>query len=336
MSTVQVRPAVGSGPALAAVVAVAAAASALVVLDLVVQVLSGSMASYPVDVTLFLVAMAGLLAAGAVVVVRDRERGLGLLLLGVAATGSLFDLLGSVPGDGPAAFLRNLAYWPYAGLFAHLLLRWPDHRVHGTLPRVLLGCFYALPPVLSLGWQLTWDPRWFDPPAPDLWWPHLAAARGLSASLFDAQELVLLALIVALLVVVVVRVRRADRARRRALVPVALAASLLAAAVLLELIDALGAALPIDVGLIENLAVLIVPIAVLIRRPVADEDTPHDRRERTPLEQVRARYAGLIGFVVAGATITAIAVTISVRNLDVDAAPDRPAPGPAVVQEPAR
>ena len=317
-------------------IAVLAAAVTLVVLaDAVASTLAGYFDQAPVSTAVFLVGCLALIGAGVAVALRARSTAssLSVLMIAVAAAGSLADLFGALPTFGPGPFGRGVVYQIYVALFTHLLLRWPERRVRGRVPRVLLATVYLLLPALSLIWQLTWDPRWFGAEAKGQWWPFLVPARDFSYATFEVQQLAFLALVIALLSIVVVRAVRASPARRRGMLPVTIAAGVLGLVVVLQILAALGLETPIDVNLVGNLAVLTVPVAVLIgAREVGESDVAGGVGQQVPpLQRIRERYTALLATVIAAAVIACICVVVAVRADDGSPQqPPNPAPGPAL------
>ena len=238
-------------------------AGALVAVDATAALLVGG--GDVLGAALFTLAMAAMVVAGGVLVRDHQHDGLGRLLLGVAASGSLFDLLGWIPDAGPADFLRNVLYWPYAGLLAHLAVRWPDRAVAGTIPtgarrRDVRGDAAPHPPVAAApGIRRGSAGR-----------PRAASGSpssrpaALSGSVWAVQQLLLVALIAALVAVVAVRVAAARGPRRVAMAPVAVVSIALGATVVLEVLQGLGTAVPVDAGVLQSVALLAVPAAVLL------------------------------------------------------------------------
>lgn len=310
-------------------------AGALVAVDAAAALLVGG--GDALAAALFTLAMAAMVVAGGVLVRDHQHDGLGRLLLGVAASGSLLDLLGWIPDAGPADFLRNVLYWPYAGLLAHLAVRWPDRALTGAIPRALVAAMYGVMPLLTLLWQLTWDPAWFGGAAARRFWITLAPARGLSGSVWAVQQLLLVALIAALVAVVAVRVATARGPRRVAMAPVAVVSIALGATVVLEVLQGLGTAVPVDTGVLQSVALLAVPVAVLLAalQAPAGIDEPVMPGRRRLDERARGRYrVGLAAGAAALVVLVAVCGVWSAGGWDDAPAADTgpaPQPGPALV-----
>jgi hypothetical protein len=256
------------------------AAVVLVVVDAVLPLILGTIAD-ALYYVLTVLAFAGSTAAGAVLLRDPRYAGLGRLLLGVAAAGAVWDLCGWVRDVGPFGFLEGIVYWAWAGMLAHLAVRWPDDRITGRIPRVLVLAVYLLLPVLTLLWQVTWDAQWFEQPGG--WWLTLVPARTVSDVAYTTGQVAFAVVIAALVVVLIARVVTARGTRRAAMLPVVVVVVVLAAAVIADLLKTLGVPLAFDTALPQSLALLAIPVAVLVaalRRPAADAEPGIPGRRR--------------------------------------------------------
>jgi hypothetical protein len=307
-------------------------AAALVLVDAAAGVLTGE-ATDPLRFAVFLLALAGLVAAGAVLLRDRRHEGLGRLLLGVAAAGALWDALGAFPGAGPFSFLQGFAYWGYVGLLVHVLVRWPDRRIDGPVARGLVIAVYALMPLLTALWQLAWDARWFGGREATEWWPTAFPSRSFSYVVWQVQQVLLLVLVAALLAVAIGRAVTARGARLLAMAPVTVVAVALAATAVLDTVRVLGAPIGFDPALVENLALLAIPVAVLwaaLLEP-AGIDQPAIPGRRLHLDDAaRARYhLGFAGLAALAVVLASVAVVLGLDGF-ADSAP-APQPGPALV-----
>lgn len=305
----------------------------LVVADAVVGITTGAAAAAPLPFTSFVVAMVGITLVGARIVHDPLHAGLGGLLLGVAAAGSALDLIGALQDLGPLAFLQGLVYWGYAGLLAHVLVRWPDERIRSRGARLLVLAVYLLLPLLTLTWQLAWDPRWYGREAADRWWPTVVPAQAFAETVWQLQELVFLVVLAALVTVVVVRVVRAEGDRRVGMLPVVAASVVLAITVVLELVEALWVPLPLDTVVLQNLALLTIPVGVWIAAlRTTSAGAPAPGRRPPPGDPIVLRYRIGVATVVAGVVVlgTLIVVGTAGTASGGGSAP-APAPGPALV-----
>lgn len=307
-------------------------AAALLLVDVVAVVSTGGFADSPLDPLTYQVAQVALLVAGAVLLRDPRHAGLGRLLIGTAGVGALTDLTGTLTAVGPAEFLYAFANGLYVALIVHLLVRWPDRRVHGALSRALVVAAYAVPVLLTAVWELTWSPRWWEGDERNRAWITLVPARDFSAAAWQVQQIILIALIGALVALVVVRTAGSQGARRGALAPVALVAVVLAATDVVRIGVALGATIEIDLNVAQNLALLAIPIAVLVAvvRAPSGVDVPDQPGRRVHLDDAaRDRYhLGLAG--VAAAIVIAIALVVAISSDHWPDAPSSVQPGPAL------
>jgi hypothetical protein len=306
------------------------AAIGLVAADATVAMTTGSAARSGWLYVSFTLAMIGMVVAGSLLLRDPLHAGLRGLLLGVAATGSLHDLMGLLQDVGPLAFLQGFVYWGYAGLLAHVLVRWPDRRIESRVAHLLVLAVYLLLPALTAVWRLTWDARWYGRDAAGWWWPTLLPARDLSFAVWRIQQVVFLVVVAALGTVIVRRLVLARGARRLLLVPVGVVAVALALTVVAELLADLGAPLPIDTAVTQDLALLAIPIAVLVAAVRSSGAPAAPGRRLPPGDPVVLRYRlGLAGLA-AALVLAAAVVVMTTGEVDAGAGP-APAPGPALV-----
>jgi hypothetical protein len=308
-------------------------AAALVVVDAALTVASGWLSRSPAQAITFALAMAAMVAAGAVLLRDRRHAGLGRLLLAVGASGSLFDVLGTVPDVGPAAFVQAPVYWLYAAFLIHLVLRWPDRRIDGRVARALVVAAYTVPLGLALLWQLTWSPPWWDGAPRTRWWITLVPARDVSATAYQVQQILFVALIVAAFAVVAVRTATARGERLLVLAPVAFVALVLGATVVVGVVDALGAGTGLDLDVLQNVALLAVPVWVLVsaaRAPGSIDAAAVPGRRVHLDDAARERYRVGLAAVAAGVVVV-IAVVVGASSGGWPDTPPAPQPGPALV-----
>lgn len=307
------------------VVVPVAVAGLLVVMDLVVPLVGGAAIVGGAGFAAFHLAMVLFVVAGAVSLRLPGQVGNGSLMLGLAAAGSAFDLLAWLQAAGPCAFLQGPVYGVYAALFTHLLVRWPDADLRGAR-RILVAVAWIGLPLSALLWQLTWDPRWFGRTAAAWWWPVLAPARVVSGVVWLVSQILLAAVVVVGFALILLRFVRARH--RSGLLPVVLAAAALGISVLLEILDSVGAGTGIDVSLVQDLAALSVPIAVVARgvrrRDAALAVSPHAEPQafRVP---PHALYRGAV----LGTVLLAVALVVMVSGLATGGEEGRTAPNPA-------
>jgi hypothetical protein len=258
-------------------IALIALAALLLVLDIVSAIVTGWWASDPLLNVVYFLGVVGFLVAGAVSYRVPGQAANARLLVAIAAVSLIVDLLSTWVDVGPDAFLYGLVYWVPVALLAHLLLRWPGNRLQTRPQRLLLWVPYAVLPALALLFQVTSDKAWFGKGAANWWWLTLAPDENLSNGIFTAQQIVFVAFLVAVLVLIGMRLAAASPAGRRALVPIAIAAAFLGLATGIGAVQGAIGADAIDLRLVQNLALLTVPLAVLVglamlpRQPRADE-----------------------------------------------------------------
>ena len=306
--------------------------AALVLIDLAAAIAAGGLVDQALVLVTHWIAQIAFVLAGARLL-RDRPHaGLGRLMLAIAGVGALNGLSVSLHPVGLTEFAASFIDSLEVALIVHLLVRWPDRRVNGSLPRALVVAAYVVPLVLTAVWELTWSPRWFDGDERSRAWITLVPARDLSAAVWQVQQVVLVALVVALLALVVAKALAGRGRRRAALVPVAIVAAVLAATDVVRIAVSLGAPIDIDPSAVQNLALLAVPIAVLVAvvRSPSVVDAPGQPGRRVHLDDAaRERYhLGLAG--VAAAIVVVIAVVFATSSGQWPDAPSAPQPSPAL------
>lgn len=336
MTAVQAVPAVPAQRSRATAMVLLGVALGLVIADIVAGVIAGQVAQYPVPTVTFDLAMVGMVVAGLVLVRDGLHAGLGVLLFGTAASGALYDLTRTLQQDvAPLTFLQPFVYWGYAALLSHLLVRWPDRRVESRGVRALLFGMYAVLPVLTVVWQLTWERRWFGPGTGSWWWWTVLPARDFSATVWQVQQVLFIALIASLIVVVAVRVVRARGTRRVALAPVAVVGIALAMSVVAEVVGQLGVAVPIDTNIVQNITLLAIPISVLVaatRR--APDGAAVPGRRLPPGDPVRLHYRlGLAAIATGLVMLVSVIVVLASGTGGANGPVPLPAPGPALVAQ---
>ena len=300
-------------------------ASVAVVLTSALSWWHGDASTSPASFVTFHLALVALLLAGALLLHTDGQRANGHLMLAIATLGAIQDAFSTLSGLGPAAFLAQPVYWVYAAAFGHLLLRWPDDRVRGWLSRALLASVYGVLPLITIAWQSTWEPRWFGPVPAGEWWPVLVPDRPFAVADYLVGQYLYLATVLAFLAVIGIRTARADPERRRRLLPVICAGVALGAAVIVGALSNLGVAIPVDITLLQNLAMLAVPAAVLAQGIGTTPLSPHDAAEFARLRQWYRSIVALLGVAV---LLIAVAVITSVASTSADV------PAPAVLVGP--
>src|SRR3954470_8279489 len=234
----------------------------LVVADLTGSAISGQWGPPIVSVVYYL-AMAALLVAGSVSLRTPGRQRMGRLLLGIASASTALDLLAIFQDVGPATFISGLFAWVVVAMFAHALLGWPEGRLQNRVQRWTLIVAYLVLPVLTLASIVFWDRAWFGSFAAHWWWPTLGQNRGLSVALFLAGQVVYFAVIGTVVALTAQRLVRAPAHARGRLVPVAIAAVFLALPAVVGTAQSLGWTIPVDAMLLQNLGILILPLAVL-------------------------------------------------------------------------
>lgn len=297
----------------------------LTIADVGSSIARGNWGTYPALAITYYPALVAMVAAGGVSFRREGQRGNGRLLLAIAGSSALTDILTSWPDIGPSIFLSNLVSAVLPALFGHLLLRWPDHRLASRRQVVLVAIAYVAPVLVALGWQVLWLPRWFDPRDASWTWLTIAPNRAVAVRLDVAGQYLNLALIAAFIVFIAAKIVRADAARRRRLVPVAIAAVFIAATAIVSAANGIGIAIPVDTNLLSNLGTLAVPLAVLIGDA---------RLVRDATGGDRAALGPQIAVIVAAALVVASALTVGLTALAAAPAGGIPNPQPGPVASP--
>lgn len=308
-------------------------AAALVVLDVVSSIPAGALTASAASFITFQVAQIALLVAGAALNRDPRHAGLGRLMLGIVTAGALLDLSGALSDLPPTAYAYRFVNALYVALIVHLVVRWPDARVTGRLARLLVLTAYVVPFALTALWQLTWDPRWYEGDERNLFWITLVPARDFSAAVYQAEQIIVAAMIAGLLAVVLARVVTARGERLAALAPVGVIAVVLAATDVVAIVSALGGADDVDLSVVQNLALLALAVTVLVAvvRAPSVVDSPEQPGRRVHLDD-RARERYHLGLAGAGAgLVVVVAVLVAASSGGLPDAPSTPQPGPALV-----
>lgn len=216
----------------------------------------------PYDAT-WLLAILSLVAAGWVSLGRSSQRGNGMLMMILAVLASATSLQNL--DWGPWFFIYTMLY-PLVGiLLGVLLLRWPRAGLQTRVQLRVVQIAFILIPLLTAAWCVTWDLRLNGGQYGRAWWPTIATVPELSYWLYNITQGVEVALLILLVALMAARIIHAARPERRALVPVAVAATAFAVLAVAEAIDLLtNTNISNVVDGASNLSLLAVPVSFLV------------------------------------------------------------------------
>ena len=208
-------------------------------------------------------AILSLVAAGWVSLGRSSQRGNGMLMMILAVMASATSLQSL--DWGPWFFIYTMLY-PLVGiLLGVLLLRWPRAGLQTRVQLRVVQIAFVLIPLLTAAWCVTWDPRLNGGQYGRVWWPTIATVPELSYWLYNITQGVEVALLILLVALMAARIIHAARPERRALVPVAVAATAFAVLAVAEAIDLLtNSNISNVVDGASNLSLMAVPVSFLV------------------------------------------------------------------------
>ncbi len=208
-------------------------------------------------------AILSLVAAGWVSLGRSSQRGNGMLMMILAVMASATSLQSL--DWGPWFFIYTMLY-PLVGiLLGVLLLRWPRAGLQTRVQLRVVQIAFVLIPLLTAAWCVTWDPRLNGGRYGRVWWPTIATVPELSYWLYNITQGVEVALLILLVALMAARIIHAARPERRALVPVAVAATAFAVLAVAEAIDLLtNSNISNVVDGASNLSLMAVPVSFLV------------------------------------------------------------------------